>query len=405
MSTLEKLEKAKILLKRDGFWSGTQRLASSFFRTLKPAKSGDILFVTGGLGVGASSQYRCHNQIEELSINGFECSFTIQDSPFLNSYADKFKVFIFHRPIYNEKLKKFIEDIKKYKREIIFETDDLFFDPAYLDQIEYLKNASPLEKEAYKNGFGSEILNDPYVKTCVTTTSFLAERLKAKGKQVFVSTNKLSVEECKIAEGIIKHRTYNIEQKTKCSVLHVPCSMITLGYFSGTDSHDKDFAEITEVIVNILAKYEKVKLFLVGPLKIDERLEGFGGRVIRQSFVSGRKKFLETVAKADINLAPLEKNNLFCEAKSELKWIGAGILAIPTVASATRTFREAIRDGQDGFVADTNEEWFAKLEKLIVGKDLRKSIGDAARRSVLEKYTTQNAKNEEYYNYLRNHIT
>lgn len=394
-SILEKLKKAKILLKRDGLWSGTQRLASSFFRTLNRAKPGDILFVTGGLGVGASSSYRCHNQAEELSINGFKCSFSIQDSPFLDSYADKFKVFIFHRPIYNEKLKKFIENIKKNNREIIFETDDLFFDPAYLDQIEYLKNASPLEKEAYKNGLGSEVLNDPYVKTCVTTTTYLADILRKRGKKVFVSTNKLSAEECKIAEDILNNK------KSKPSNLY---SQILLGYFSGTASHDKDFAEITNVLIDILEKYENVKLFLVGPLRIDDKLEKFGGRIIRQSFVSGRKKFLETVAKADINLAPLEKNNPFCEAKSELKWIGAGILSIPAVASATRTFREAIRDGQDGFVADTNEEWFAKLEKLIVDKDLRKRIGDAARQSVLEKYTTQNAKNEEYYNYLRSKL-
>lgn len=387
-----KLGKTVGVFKNEGIASGFSKMGSALARMFQKAEPGDVLFVTSGGGAGASARYRVSNQMEELELQGIRCSSSDLDSPYLLSYADKFKIFILVRPFGGAKMKKFVEKLKELNKEIIFETDDLLFDPQYLSRADYLKNISPLEKPLYENGLGREILEDPYVEACVTATSYLADILRQHNKKVFVSTNKLSVEECEIAENLIRNKSgHNPEE-------------IRIGYFSGTASHDKDFAEIAGALENILEKYPNVKLFLVGPLKIGERFDKFGDRIIRQSFVSGRKKYLETVSKADINLAPLEKNNPFCEAKSELKWIGAGILGISTVASATQTFREAIQDGEDGSVADSEKEWFNKLEQLIKDADLREKMGEAARRSVLKKYTTQNAKNEEYYNYLKSKL-
>ncbi len=77
---------------------------------------------------------------------------------------------------------------------------------------------------------------------------------------------------------------------------------------------------------------------------------------------------------------------------------------MPTVASATRTFREAIEDGVDGFVATTEEEWTGKLERLILDSGLRKRMGERAREKSLEKYVTTSAKNGEYYSHIRSKI-
>jgi glycosyltransferase involved in cell wall biosynthesis len=66
-----------------------------------------------------------------------------------------------------------------------------------------------------------------------------------------------------------------------------------------------------------------------------------------------------------------------------------------------QTYREAIDDGADGFLAGNEDEWFEKLERLILDKDLRKNIGKEARRKSLQEYTTKNSHNSEYYDYLR----
>jgi glycosyltransferase involved in cell wall biosynthesis len=175
---------------------------------------------------------------------------------------------------------------------------------------------------------------------------------------------------------------------------------VKIGYFSGTASQDKDFETVKKVLVDILEKFPQVELRLFGPLEIDDIYGKFGDRVKKHPFASW-EKHLENIAGVDINIAPLEIGNPFCESKSELKFIEAGIVGVPTIATATQTFQEAIEDGVDGFVAGDDEEWKEKLEKLILNQDLRKSMGEKAREKVLKNYTNKNSCNEEYYNYLR----
>ncbi|TAK96917.1 glycosyltransferase [Patescibacteria group bacterium] len=383
-----KIGKALGALKDEGLLQGGRRIVAGFLGMFRRVGSGDILFITGGAGAGASALYRCHHQREELEQHGFECSFTVQDNPWLVSYARKFKVFIFHRPLMDAKMKKFVAAIKERKGKIIFETDDLLFDPQYLSQADYLKNISPLEMPLYVGGLGAELLNDPYVETCVTTTVFLAKILEAKGKQVFVSTNKLSDADLALAEKLNAARGKLRKQGEK--------SEVVIGYFSGTASHDKDFATVAGVLTRILEKHPEVKLKIVGPLKVGSEFEKFGNRVEHTPFVD-RERHFQNVASVDINIAPLEVGNPFCEAKSELKFFGAGILGVPTIAAATQVFRDTIADGIDGFVAHSEEEWENKLEGLIVGQDLRMRLGGRARTKSLERYTNKNSSNEAYY--------
>ena len=130
-----------------------------------------------------------------------------------------------------------IEKIKAQKKEIIFETDDLVYDPKYVKQMDFFEKLNSLEKKQYETGVGSEILNDDYVKTCVTTTTYLAEKLKEYGKKVFVSKNKLSNYDVEIAENILNNRS---------SLTRFNGEKIKIGYFSGTASHDKDFETVKD---------------------------------------------------------------------------------------------------------------------------------------------------------------
>jgi len=100
----------------------------------------------------------------------------------------------------------------------------------------------------------------------------------------------------------------------------------------------------------------------------------------------------------------VEIGDPYCEAKSELKFFEAGVVKVPTVAAATQTFKEAIEDGVDGFVASTDQEWFDKIEKLILDENLRRAVGEKAREKTLQKYTVKNSHQEEYYNYLRSKL-
>jgi len=387
---LIKIGKAIKTLQRDGFWRGGKRVAGAFLAMFGRVKPGDILFITGG--VGDSARYRTDNVAEELEIQGFKCSITVQDNPFLPTYADKFKIFIFHRVLYTPSVEKLIEEIKKQNKEIIFEADDLVFDPKYLEFMDGFKQMNSLEKKLYEKGLGGEILQDPYVKVCTTTTTFLAEKLKEYNKKVFLVPNKLSQSDVEIAEKILEKKLPTTDYQLQTTV--------RLGYFSGTISHNKDFAVITDALLQIMEKYPQVELFLVGPLDIENKLNKFKERINQLPYVS-REKHFANISKVDINLAPLEMENPFCQSKSELKFFEAGILEIPTVASATGTFQEAISDGLDGLVASNTQEWVNKLESLILSPEMRSRMGLEAHKKALAQYSTQNAKNEEYYGYLK----
>lgn len=387
---LIKVGKAINVFKRDGFLNGIKRIINVLKIVNKKVEPGDVLIVTNG--VGDSARYRAHNVAEELNENDIKCSVALQDNSELLKFADEFKVFIFHRTVFTKSIKKFVEKIKVQKKEIIFEADDLVYDPKFLKLMAGFEKMNFLEKKMYKNGLGGEVLTDPYVKVCTTTTSFLAEKLKQKNKKVFIVPNKLSREDVQWAEEILKNRNNQDNQD------------VIIGYFSGTISHNKDFTVIAKPLMEILEKFLQTKLFLAGPLDPEDALvQKFENRIINVPYVP-RKKHLENVVSVDINVSPLELGNPFCEAKSELKFFEAGVMKIPTVAVANQTFSEAIVDGKDGFLAKNDKEWFEKLEKLILDKNLRTKMGENAYKKALKNYATKNAKNIEYYEFLKSKI-
>ncbi|MEF3692323.1 MAG: glycosyltransferase [Candidatus Moraniibacteriota bacterium] len=386
---LIKFGKAWHTLKRDGVVRGGKRVWSSFRAMFRRVKKGDILFITGG--VGDSARYRTDHVAQELEQHGFRCAITIQDNPFLPSYADKFKVFVFHRTLFSAGVKKLIEKIKEQKKEIIFDTDDLVFDKKYLEHMDFFKKMNVFERKLYENGVGGEIVRDSYVKVFTTTTGYLADKLKEEGKRVIIVTNKIPESDLKIAEEI---EALNLAQR------YFARDEIVIGYFSGAHGHDKDFATIEKTIIQLLDKYPRLRLFLAGPLEIGIEFDKYQPKIKRMAYVP-RKENYRNIAGVDINIAPLEIGNPFCESKSELKFFEAGLLSVPTVATATRTFCEAINEGEDGFVARDEIEWHEKLERLIVSEELRKDMGKKAKAKALKNYTVRNSQTEEYYQYLR----
>lgn len=391
---LIKLAKLFITVKRDGFIIGGKRILAylqTFIVSIISIRSGDILIVTAG--VGDSALYRAHNQAEELRTHGFRVSVTMQDNPFLTILEKNFKIFIFHRTLQTTSVIKLIEKIKKQNKEIIFETDDLVFDTKYIHQTDHYKRMTFFEKKQYEKGVGEDILRDPYVKVCTTSTRFIASILEGYGKRVFVTTNKISNYWLDIADNLLKNNMQEKQQR----------KMIRIGYFSGTVGHNKDYATISDALIEILEKYPKTELFLAGYLELEDKFKKYNNRIVRSPFVP-RLEHFKNIFYCDIILAPLEIGDAFCEGKSELKFSESGLVKVPIVAVNNQTFSDAITDGVDGFLAGNTQEWVEKLGRLIEDESLRREMGEKARVKVLRDYTNKNSHNEEYYNYLRSKL-
>ena len=169
-------------------------------------------------------------------------------------------------------------------------------------------------------------------------------------------------------------------------------NMILIGYASGSNTHRYDFKEASSAILKIMKKYDNVYLAIIGDLPITKDFENFKNRVFRVPLQPWRL-LPYWIARFDINIAPLEKNNIFCDAKSALKYFEAGIVGIPTIGSKRSDFIKAIRNGDNGFLADTESQWFNTMELLVKNKELRKEIGENAYKDVIKNYITAKRAN------------
>ena len=352
----------------------------------------DVLYVSGC--PGGSRFYRCNNQSEELLKYGISANIISQGNSYLVNLVKKHKVFIFQRVIFNEHIERVMNEIFKQKKYIIFETDDLVFNPEYLSFMHYYNYMGKEEKGWYENGIGREILEDSKVKNCIVSTQFLANEVISKypDKYVYILENRLNKNQVLYANNAYK----NIKN------IKIKDGKIRIGYFSGSKSHDADFSSISDVLVRILTENKNLVLMIVGYLRLGDKFEHLTGQIEYYSFVP-MKKLPSLMMISDINIAPLEMHNPFCQCKSALKFLEAGILGIPTIASATDSFQRAIENNNDGFLVFTENDWYEKLSLLINNESLRNEIGNNARLNCLEKYTTQskNLNMEKFSNFIK----
>ncbi len=362
-----------------GLWSLIERIftyCEDLVSILSYLSGGDVLYVSGC--PGGSRLYRCTNQAEILHQYGITSRILSQGIPGLLSLVPLYDIFIFQRVIYDEYIGEVIAEIKKQGKTILFETDDLVFDPAHLPLMHYYHSMGDEEKKWYENGIGREILENPYVTHCIVATDFLADMLNKKypGKSVFVSKNKLSEQQISSANDVFSRKSSYKPQDGK----------IRIGYFSGSRSHDRDFAAIADVLLRMLGSDPNVVLMIVGPLHLPYMFDALQSQIERYPFVT-LKNLRKLIARADINIAPLEIDNLFCQGKSALKFFEAGLFEIPTIASATDSFQRVITHDVNGFLATTPEEWERYLLLLISDAALRERIGKQARKDTLTYWT------------------
>jgi glycosyltransferase involved in cell wall biosynthesis len=62
-------------------------------------------------------------------------------------------------------------------------------------------------------------------------------------------------------------------------------------------------------------------------------------------------------------------------------------LGIPTVCSPVGVNTDIIQDGENGFIAGTEDEWVDKLTRLLHSHELRQRLGHAGRVTVEQKYS------------------
>ena len=165
-------------------------------------------------------------------------------------------------------------------------------------------------------------------------------------------------------------------------------------YCSGSRSHGLDFESCADGVFNFLRKNPAATLTLQGAAPIDKKEvpHDIQGQVAFYPMVSHRE-LLPYLAKFHLQLAPLEMGNNFVSAKSATKFMQGGIVGVPTIASPTEPFAQAIESGINGFLASSAREWEAALEQLADPNKLSR-IAKKAYESVLASHCLDSIKPE-----------
>jgi glycosyltransferase involved in cell wall biosynthesis len=309
-----------------------------------------------------TTQLRCIQPSEYLRSRGCD----VRLGELYRSIPLNRRLVIIHRALLDEYTEKFIAFAKAIGNAVIYDTDDLLFD----------WNAAPHLAKVGRARYGNKVerYRDAMMASDVVlvATEYLGAKARVFHADVRLMRNGLSWDFLKSASGVFAARESKQTER------------LTIAYLSGSSSHDRDFALVDQTLVRLLTERKNLHLIVVGPVTISDKLRSFGGRVDDRRFVP-YEKFADIFREVDINLAPLELDEEFCRAKSELKYIEAGACGVPTVASPTPAFRFAISHRRNGALAE-EERWYEEISDLLDDQELRKMMGEAARQHVLENY-------------------
>ncbi len=95
---------------------------------------------------------------------------------------------------------------------------------------------------------------------------------------------------------------------------------------------------------------------------------------------------LEDLNAIDIGIMPLP-DDAWSKGKCGLKALQFMALGIPTVCSPVGVNTEIIQDGENGFIARSDDEWIEKLGRLLHSAALRNQLGRAGRATVEANYS------------------
>ena len=339
-----------------------------------------------------TNHFRAYNMKEYLNLSGIK-SDIIPEADVTYKWVSAFDIIVLCRLFMNHHIEKHVEMCREWNTPIIFDADDLIIDPSILDSIASIENLSDQEKELHREGIKKHRKSFEAADFFIAPTDYFAGIGRNLGKSSFVIRNGLCSSQLELCKKILRSNGHNNND-------HGFHRTVGIGYFSGTKSHQKDFAVVKPALLRVMDDFPHVHMYVGGYLDLGNEFEKFRDRIKKIPFIDIHQ-LPNNIAMADINIAPLEVNNPFCEAKSEIKYSDAALLKIPTVASPTDAFRWAIQDGFNGFLATSEDEWYECLRKLIEDPELRKTMAQRAHEHVMKYYMPESMASSVKKTYMR----
>jgi GT2 family glycosyltransferase/glycosyltransferase involved in cell wall biosynthesis len=332
-----------------------------------------ILFVSGEEDTPGNA-YRIENFVKVAQALGYKARW-MPVHPIGPADLVGLRIIFIWRVPYSNHVRTFIDICRSQGTLVIYDVDDLMFRPelATVKIIDGIRSRrfSELQTQAFFTLIASA-LKDCDVVTCPTEE--LAHEARGLGRPACVLPNGFD------------WQTHDIARRARIEWAQEADDRPRIGYAAGSRTHQRDFAVAAPAVARVLREIPQAVLVVFRDPASGE------GVVLLNEFpefadLAAQIEWRDMVPLADlpkemarftVNIAPLEADNPFCEAKSELKYFEAALAGVPTIASGTGPYRRAINNGVTGLIASSTAEWHSALTMLLADPALRVRMAQAA---------------------------
>jgi len=344
-----------------------------------------VLFLTKYGDAGPSSRYRFYNYQPYFEEAGISCCF----KPLLsNDY-----VYSLYK---KQKVKALVKSLFSVFKRIFFllfnlkEYDLIIIEKELFPNVPYFVEAYLLKSKLYALDF------DDYVATSYKENkikSFFFENkiqnLVAKAKLVTVG-NHWYFEELKGDNLRYLPTVVDLEKYAKPKQYN-EVDILTIVWI-GSPSTAKYLQLVASALEKLAEKYT-IKLKIIGANINIEKVE-----VELVSWDSTTEA--EELLSADIGIMPLTRT-MWENGKCGFKLIQYMASGLPVVATSVPANEEIVEDDINGFIVNNDEDWYNKLETLIVNRNLREQFGKSGRDRI-ENYYSYQVWGNRYVNIIKN---
>lgn len=247
--------------------------------------------------------------------------------------------------------------LRLFNKNIIFDFDDAIFTSEDDKSTFFGRLKENFQKKSFENML-------KVAKVCLVENDY---------------NKKISLQYCPRAEiitGPIKTEKYFPKPKQNSD-------KIVIGWV-GSYSTTRYLHDIKDALKELL-RPGQVELKLVGADE-DFKKSGINCEIEKWS-LEGEAFLIQTF---DIGIMPLPDNE-WTRGKGGYKLLQYMAIGIPAVTSPVEINKQIVRNGVNGFLADSPKEWVEKLSRLIEDKSMRQEMGSAGRKIAEAEYSLNKA--------------
>lgn len=341
------------------------------------------ILIIAELSIPQCEKYRVIQKKEMFISLGYNCR-TISWTDYLQAkeLISLSSLVVFYRVPSVETIDSLIDECNRLGIDCFWEVDDLIFDKDILIESKTVQSLNNQVQEQLADG--ATLYKKAMLKcnmTIASTEGLSNAMLSAGVYKSFVIENALDTETIEISKAIL------------ASQHKLTDSRVRIVYGSGTSTHNVDFEEAAESIACILRERKNVVFRIIGLLELPSYFDELKEQIERISFCK-YDEYLMHLAECDISIAPLE-DYIFNDAKSNIKFLEASIVKIPSICSPASAFSSVIINYENGILARGNKEWYDGLLSLIDDSDLRQKTAELAYETVIKRYLPGSIANNQ----------